>query len=120
MIFPATPAFFAALLALVDVGLSGWVVAGRLRANLLHGDGDDPDLLKRIRSHGKCAEFVPLSLLLVALLEGGILATVGVTAVAAVALHVRGRDPDHQTATSRSRRRASSAATSNCNAASWA
>lgn len=131
MIFPATTAFFAALLALLYVGLSGWVVAGRLKADVLHGDGDDPDLLKRIRSHGNFAEFVPLSLLLVALLEGGgasrtlvtgllvvllvarilhpfgmlapansprqfacrgggILATFGVIAVAAVALLVRG------------------------------
>ncbi|MGU3538362.1 MAPEG family protein [Methylobacterium sp. A54F] len=71
MIFPATTAFYAALLALLYVGLAGWVVAGRLSGDVLHGDGDDPDLQKRIRAHGNFGEYVPFALLLVALLEAG-------------------------------------------------
>jgi uncharacterized protein len=67
--FPASTAFYASLLALIYAGLSAWVVAGRLSSNVLHGDGGDSALLKRIRSHGNFAEYVPLTLLLIALLE---------------------------------------------------
>lgn len=69
MIFPATTAFYAALLALLYAGLTTWVVAGRLTGDVLHGDGNDDALLKRIRSHGNFAEYVPLTLLLIAFLE---------------------------------------------------
>ena len=71
MVFPATTAVFAALLALLYVGLAGWVVAARVQRDVLHGDGDDPDVRKRIRSHANFGEYVPLALLLVALLEAG-------------------------------------------------
>lgn len=67
MAYPAVTAFYAALLALLYVGLSGWVIAKRTR--VLHGDGGDPKLMKRIRSHANFAEYVPVALLLVALLE---------------------------------------------------
>lgn len=69
MIFPATTATFAAILALVYLGLSGWVIAGRLTGNVLHGDGGDADLQKRIRSQANFGEYVPLALILIALLE---------------------------------------------------
>lgn len=69
MIFPATTAFYAALLALLYAGLTTWVVAGRLTSDVLHGDGNDDALRKRIRSHGNFAEYVPLILLLIAFLE---------------------------------------------------
>lgn len=129
MIFPATTATFAAILALVYLGLSGWVIAGRLTGNVLHGDGGDAELQKRIRSQANFGEYVPLALILIALLEGrggghgtvltllvilliarllhpvgmfappnsprqfacrggGIIATIGVTAVAAILLLV--------------------------------
>ena len=130
MTYPALTAFYAALFALVYVGLSGWVVAGRLSADTLHGDGGNAGLEKRIRTQGNFGEYVPLALLVVALLEaggggstlvrallivllvarvlhpfgmfaaknspvqfacrgGGILATLGVIAVAAIALLLR-------------------------------
>lgn len=69
MTFPATTAFYAALLALFYLGLSGWVVAGRLSGNVLHGDGGDSDLQKRIRCQGNFGEYVPIALILIALLE---------------------------------------------------
>ncbi len=69
MIFPATTATFAAILALVYLGLSGWVIAGRLTGNVLHGDGGDANLQKRIRSQANFGEYVPLALILIALLE---------------------------------------------------
>lgn len=69
MTFPATTAFYAALFALLYLGLSGWVMAGRLSGNVLHGDGGDSDLQKRIRSQANFGEYVPLALILIALLE---------------------------------------------------
>ncbi|GJD52736.1 hypothetical protein OPKNFCMD_5503 [Methylobacterium crusticola] len=71
MIFPATTAFYAALFALLYVGLSAWVVATRVSADVLHGDGGDDELEKRIRAQGNFGEYVPLALLLVTLLEAG-------------------------------------------------
>lgn len=71
MIFPATTAFFAGLLALVYLGLSGWVIGARVSENVLIGDGGDDAVLKRIRSHANFIEYVPLALILIALLEAG-------------------------------------------------
>lgn len=70
MTFPATTAVYAALLALLYLGLAGFVMAGRMSGNVLHGDGGDDDLQKRIRSHANFSESVPLTLILVGLLEG--------------------------------------------------
>ena len=69
MTFPATTAFYAALLALLYLGLSGWVMAERLSGNILHGDGGDADLQKRMRSQANFVEYVPIALILIALLE---------------------------------------------------
>ncbi|CAM3077541.1 Inner membrane protein YecN [Methylobacterium mesophilicum] len=71
MIFPATTALYAALLALVYLGLSGWVMGSRVSDNVLLGDGGDASLLKRVRTHANFSEYVPLALILVALLEAG-------------------------------------------------
>ncbi|MFK5598456.1 MAPEG family protein [Methylobacterium sp. HMF5984] len=71
MIFPATTALFAALFALIYIGLSGWVVGARVSGNVLVGDGGRDGLQRRIRSHGNFSEYVPLTLGLIALLEAG-------------------------------------------------
>ncbi|MCJ2093453.1 MAPEG family protein [Methylobacterium sp. J-072] len=71
MIFPATTAVYAALLALVYLGLSGWVMGSRVSDNVLFGDGGDESMLKRVRSHANFSEYVPLALILVGLLEAG-------------------------------------------------
>ena len=70
MIFPATTAIYAALLSLYFVGLSLWIVAGRVGSNVLLGNGDEA-LTRRIRSHANFSEYVPLALLLIGLLEAG-------------------------------------------------
>lgn len=70
MTYPTTTAVYAALLALLYVGLSGWVVAGRVSEDVLHGGGDEA-LQKRIRSQANFGEYVPVALVLVALLEAG-------------------------------------------------
>lgn len=69
MIVPATTATYAALLALVYLALAGWVMAGRLSGNVLHGDGGDDTFAKRIRAHANFSEYVPLALILIGLLE---------------------------------------------------
>lgn len=71
MAFPALTATYAAILALIYIALSLWVVAGRVSNGALHGDGGKAAFAKRIRSHANFMEYVPLALLLIALLEGG-------------------------------------------------
>ncbi|GBU18832.1 MULTISPECIES: MAPEG family protein [Methylobacterium] len=71
MTFPAVTAFHAGLLALIYLGLSGWVVAGRLSMGVLHGDGGREALEKRIRSQANFGEYVPFALLLIAFVEAG-------------------------------------------------
>lgn len=82
--------FYAGLLAIWFVVLSVRVVQMRDKVSL--GDGGDPILTRRIRGHGNFAEYVPLLLLLMALLEyGGLQAwlvhALGVTLVVARLLH---------------------------------
>jgi len=70
MAFPFVTSVYAALLALLYLALSAWVSAGRTRLKVMLGDGGDANLLARIRAHANFAEYVPLILILVALLEG--------------------------------------------------
>jgi uncharacterized membrane protein YecN with MAPEG domain len=69
MLFPAVTSAYAALLALLYLVLTAWVTAGRAKYRVHHGDGGHPDLNRRIRAHANFAEYVPLTLLLAALLE---------------------------------------------------
>ena len=67
--FPAVTAFYAALLALIYVGLSGWVIAGRVGKSTLFGDGGDDSMLRRVRSHANFIEYVPIALVVLARYE---------------------------------------------------
>ena len=69
MAFPFVTSVYAALLALLYLALSAWVSAGRTRLKVMLGDGGDANLLARIRAHANFAEYVPLILILVAMLE---------------------------------------------------
>jgi uncharacterized membrane protein YecN with MAPEG domain len=71
MVFPTLTAIYAAVLALIYAVLSAWVVVGRVGLRVHHGDGGHVQLNRRIRSHANFAEYVPLILLLVGLLEAG-------------------------------------------------
>lgn len=71
MTYPSITATYAAVLGVEFAILSIWVIAGRLSTDTLHGDGGQDGLQKRIRAHGNFAEYVPIALLLVGLLEGG-------------------------------------------------
>ncbi|HSW12767.1 MAG TPA: MAPEG family protein [Solimonas sp.] len=61
---------YAGILAIFYLALSYRVVQQRGHGVSL-GDGGDQDLLRRIRGHGNFAEYVPLLLLLLAMLEFG-------------------------------------------------
>ena len=63
-----TPAY-AAVLALLFVGLSVRTLRLRRRLRVAIGDGNQPLLARAMRVHANFAEYVPLTLLLVYLLE---------------------------------------------------
>ena len=69
MVFPSVTAVYAAVLGLIFIALSAWVVGGRLGHQVLHGDGGLDTMNRRIRAHANFAEYVPLSLILVGLIE---------------------------------------------------
>jgi uncharacterized protein len=71
MLFPATTAAYSAIFAVLFVALSVHVVILRGRTGIVHGDGGHELLNRSVRSHANFAEYVPLILLLSALLEGG-------------------------------------------------
>lgn len=60
---------YAGLLGLLFLGLSCWVVRRRAQFGVMIGEGEAPELLAAIREHGNFAEYVPLTLLLMALCE---------------------------------------------------
>jgi hypothetical protein len=60
---------FSAVLALMLVSLSGIVIARRIQTQTANGDGDDERLRQCIRAHGNFAEYVPLGLVLMLVIE---------------------------------------------------
>ncbi len=79
---------YAGLLGLLFLLLSFWVVKRRAQFRVMIGEGEAPEMLAAIRAHGNFAEYVPLTLLLMALCElagvgalwlhlGGVLVVVG-------------------------------------------
>jgi uncharacterized protein len=71
MIYPEVTALYGSVLAFLFALLSLWVVAGRSKFDILHNDGGDERINRRIRAHGNFSEYVPLILLLTAFLEMG-------------------------------------------------
>jgi len=69
MMFPLVTATYAAILGLILAALSVWVSAGRVRSGVLHGDGRQEAFGRRVRAHANFTEYVPMILILVALLE---------------------------------------------------
>ena len=60
---------YAGLLALVFVGLSAFVIRQRGRAKVAIGAGGDALLERAMRVHANFAEYVPLAVVLLALME---------------------------------------------------
>ena len=62
-------AFYAGLLALAYASLSVIVIRTRHRRSISLGHGDCAEMEHRMRAHGNFAEYIPLALLLLGLLE---------------------------------------------------
>jgi uncharacterized membrane protein YecN with MAPEG domain len=65
----AITAFYAALLGLFFVFLSFRVIGWRRLKSVELGHGEDGELLRRMRVHANFAEYVPFTLLLMAMAE---------------------------------------------------
>ena len=61
--------YYAALLALLFVALSVNVIRGRRSGKVSLGIGSNADLERRVRVHANFAEYVPFTLLLIAMAE---------------------------------------------------
>ena len=88
-------ALTAAILALGLVALSLPISLRRRKVGISLGVGDDAVLTRLVRAHGNFAEYAPLSLIVVALLEmahgpGGLVCWVAALLVASRALHALG------------------------------
>ena len=86
---------YAGVLALLLVVLSARVVMRRRGARISMGDGGDKELIKRIRVHGNCAEYVPLGVLLLVVVElagaaGGVVHGLGLMLLTGRVLHAIG------------------------------
>jgi uncharacterized membrane protein YecN with MAPEG domain len=80
---------YAGLLGLLYLGLSLRVVRYRQRHEVGLGDGGHADLSRSIRVHGNFAEYVPLLLVLMALIESNGGAAWGLHAIGALLFLVR-------------------------------
>jgi hypothetical protein len=88
-------AFYAALLAALFLLLSIRVIGWRRMQRVELGDGENRELLRRMRVHANFAEYVPFTLLLMALAESmapprPLLHLVGLILVAGRILHAYG------------------------------
>jgi len=62
-------ALYAGLLGILAIVLAGRVGIRRTRFKIDLGDGGNPEMLRAIRVHGNFIEYVPLALVLMALIE---------------------------------------------------
>ncbi len=87
--------FYAALLGLLFVFLSAYVIKGRFKYGVAIGDGGSQPMLQRIRMHANFAEYVPLALLLLFMVDSyryspALVHILGLTLVIARILHAYG------------------------------
>lgn len=86
---------YAGLIALLFIYLSFRVVGGRREHKISIGDGDHKDMVKRMRVQANCAEYAPIGLILLAMLElqdttPWILHALGLSLLAGRLLHAYG------------------------------
>ena len=72
---------YAAGLALFFVALSVRTLLMRRKYQIAVGDGDNPQLLRAMRVHANFAEYTPLALLLIYMLESSITASLAIHAL---------------------------------------
>lgn len=87
--------FYLAINALFFVFLSVLVIRARLKNQVPLGDGGNKEVLKAIRIHGNAAEYLPITLLLLLLLESnqapaGLLHGLGIAVTAGRVAHAWG------------------------------
>ncbi|HVJ32316.1 MAG TPA: MAPEG family protein [Terriglobia bacterium] len=97
-----TTSVYAVLLAFVFLGLSVRAMAGRRQARVSFGEGNSEDLRRRLRAHANFAEYTPLALILMGLLElqgagGFVLNVIGLLLLVGRVSHAYGlsRIPEH-------------------------
>jgi uncharacterized protein len=66
---PVITSLYAGLLALLYLGISGWVVRVRMQQKVMSGDKGDPVMANAMRLHANFAEYVPMTLILILLAE---------------------------------------------------
>jgi uncharacterized membrane protein YecN with MAPEG domain len=77
MPFPAITALYAGILGLMAIGLAFPAGALRGKKKISIGDGGDSELLLAMRRHGNFIEWVPITLIVIGLIEmGGVSSTV--------------------------------------------
>ncbi len=86
---------YAALIALLYVTLSVKVILQRRSDKISVGDGGSKMMIKAIRTHSNCAEYAPIGLLLIAMVElqgagGALLHVLGLLLLAGRLLHAYG------------------------------
>ena len=79
---PTVTILYAGLLGLFSMVLSAGAGILRGKKNIDAGDGGDPDMLRAMRRHANFTEYVPLALVLIALLE--------LTGVRSLVIHAMG------------------------------
>lgn len=91
---------YAGLIALLFLALSARVILYRRANRVSLGDGNDRDLLRLMRAQANCAEYAPMGLILLALVEAQgapplALHSLGMMLLAGRLLHAYGfsRDP---------------------------
>jgi len=62
---------YAALLAILYLCLTVYVVRGRYAHKVGIGDGGNPAMARRVRIHGNFAEYAPIALILLFLVDNG-------------------------------------------------
>ena len=102
MLLPITLTLAAAC-ALLNLWLAFRCVRIRVGSKVLHGDGGDPLLARRIRAHANFIEYTPIILILFALIELAIGSPLwlwigALTYAMARAAHAIGMDADRPTA----------------------
>ena len=100
-----TTSVYAVLLTLLFLALSARAMSGRRRSRVSLGDGSSEELRRRLRAHANFAEYTPLALILMGLLElqgAGtiVLNVIGLLLVAGRLSHAYGisRIPEHLSA----------------------
>jgi len=88
-------ALYSAILALIFIGLSLYVVKMRWKFQVGLGDGGNKEMMKAVRIHANFSEYIPLALLLMAFLESliqtsALIHVFGVTLIIGRILHLLG------------------------------